>query len=44
MKDEDEVQAWLAEHMPDGPGSDRQEGIQAALDWVTGLSPVLELE
>ena len=44
MKDEDEIQEWLAANMPDGPESDRQEGIQAALDWVAGLSPTLELE
>lgn len=40
---EDEINEWLAENMPDGPTNDREEGIQEALDWVTGTSPELDL-
>lgn len=42
MKTEQEIQDWLAKHMPDGPDSAYQQGIQDALDWVTGVTPGLE--
>jgi hypothetical protein len=38
MMTEQQVSDWLAEHMPDGPENDYQQGIQDAADFITGAS------
>ena len=44
MKTDEEIETWLADHMPDGPETPYQQGTQDALDWATGHSSDLAAE